>query len=75
MPVVNANSVNPDQTPRSAASDLGLRCLAMSHLWDARHKNVKGKWYVQVNNVDAQTGRTLYMSQCLFFTDNAYNSI
>ena len=22
-----ANSVNPDQTPRSAASDLGLHCL------------------------------------------------
>ena len=43
MPVVNANSVNPDQTPRSAASDLGLHCLPMSHLWDARHKWVKGK--------------------------------
>ena len=38
MPVVNANSVDPDQTPRSAASDLGLHCLPMSHLWDARYK-------------------------------------
>ena len=27
MPVVNANSVDPDQTPRSVASDLGLHCL------------------------------------------------
>ena len=26
MPVVNENSVDPDQTPRSAASDLGLHC-------------------------------------------------
>ena len=43
MPVVNANIVDPDQTPRSAASDLGLQCLPMSHLWDARHKNVKGE--------------------------------
>ena len=25
--VINANSVDPDQTPRSAASDLGLHCL------------------------------------------------
>ena len=25
-----ANSANPDQTPRSAASDLGLHCLPMS---------------------------------------------
>ena len=31
-----ANSENPDQTPRSAASDLGLHCLPMSQKWDAR---------------------------------------
>ena len=31
-----ANSVVPDQTPRSAASDLGLHCLPMSIKWDAR---------------------------------------
>ena len=34
----NANSVDPDQTPRSAASDQGLHCLPMSLLWDARLK-------------------------------------
>ena len=28
--------MDPDQTPRSAASDLGLHCLPMSLLWDAR---------------------------------------
>ena len=33
---LNANNVDPDQTPRSAASDLGLRCLPMSLLWEAR---------------------------------------
>ena len=43
MPVVNANSVDPDQTPHSAASDLGVHCLPVSHLWDARHKWVKGR--------------------------------
>ena len=37
-PVPNVNSVNPDQRPRPAASDLGLHCLPMSLLWDARHK-------------------------------------
>ena len=26
----NINSVDPDQTPRSAVSDLGLRCLPRS---------------------------------------------
>ena len=31
-----ANSEDPDQTPRSAASDLGLHCLPMSPKWDAR---------------------------------------
>ena len=37
----NANSEDPDQTPRSAASDLGLHCLPMSFLWDAMLKWVK----------------------------------
>ena len=38
IPVFNANIVNPDQTPRSAASDLGLHCLQISFLWDASQK-------------------------------------
>ena len=42
----NANSVDPDQTPRSAASDLGLHCLPMSLLWDARLKCVKEQLYL-----------------------------
>ena len=37
----NANSADPDQTPHSVASDLGLHCLPMSPLWDAIHKLVK----------------------------------
>ena len=36
IPLLNANREDPDQTPHSAASDLGLHCLSMSHLWDAR---------------------------------------
>ena len=32
---LNANSVDPNQTPRSVAADLGLHCLPMSLLWDA----------------------------------------
>ena len=41
IPVLTANSVNPDQTPHSAGSDLGLHCLLMSLSRDARHKWVK----------------------------------
>ena len=37
----NANSVDPYQTPRVAASDLALHHLSMSLLWDARLKRVK----------------------------------
>ena len=37
IPVFNAKSVDPDQTPRSVASDLGLHCLHESFLWDSRH--------------------------------------
>ena len=38
IPVFNASSADPDQMPSSVASDLGLNCLSMSLLWDARHK-------------------------------------
>ena len=41
IPILNANSVDPDQTLHSVASDLGLYCLPTSLLWDARHKWVK----------------------------------
>ena len=34
--ILYANSGYPDQTPRFVASDLGLRCLPMSHKKDAR---------------------------------------
>ena len=41
FPLFNANTVDPDQTPRSVASDLGLHCLVMSLLWDAMPKWIK----------------------------------
>ena len=39
MPL-KANSVDPDQTPRIATSDLGLDCLPVSLVWDAGQKLV-----------------------------------
>ena len=50
--VFNANSVDPDQMPRYAASDLGLNCLPMSLLWVARHKSVL---YKEMHNVQIFT--------------------
>ena len=41
IPVFNANRVDPDQTPRSVASDLDLHCLPMSRLWAIRHRLIK----------------------------------
>ena len=38
---MQANSGDPDQTPHSVASDLGLHCLPMSHKKDASHIWVK----------------------------------
>ena len=38
---MQAYSGDPDQTPHSVASDLGLRYLPMSHIKDARHVWVK----------------------------------
>ena len=58
MAVVNANSVDPDQTPRSLASDLGLHCLPMSHLWDTRHGWVK--------TMSELAGKALYLLRKCF---------
>ena len=38
IPICNAYSVDPDQMLHSVGSDLGLHCLLMYLLWDARHK-------------------------------------
>ena len=40
---LTANSVDPDQTPRSASSDLGLHCLPVTLLWYTSLKLVKDK--------------------------------
>ena len=58
---LNANSVDPDQMPHSAASDLGLYCLPMSLLLDARPKSVKfylaiGKWSDSILNEHVHVG-------------------
>ena len=42
----SANSVDPYQTPRITASDLGLHFLPMSHLW----KNGLLSFLVVINN-------------------------
>ena len=39
------NSGDPDQTPHSVASDLGLHYMPMSHKKDARHIWVKMQLY------------------------------
>ena len=46
-PVFNANIVGPDQTPRSAASDLGLNYLQMSPFWNAMYKWVNNKLHLR----------------------------
>ena len=46
IPEINANSVDPDQTPHSAMSGLGLHCLSMSLLQDATRK-----WVDRFENV------------------------
>ena len=38
IPFLNINNIGPDQMPYTAVSDLGLRCLQVPLLWDARHK-------------------------------------
>ena len=44
IPVFNSNSVDPDKTPRSVVSDLGLHCLPIPLFWVSRLKWVSFKY-------------------------------
>ena len=48
---MQANSGDPDQTPHSVASDLGLHYLPMSHKKDARHIWVKCNYFAYLIRV------------------------
>ena len=70
IPVLNANSADPDQMPNSVASDLGLHCLQWSHLWDARLKWVNKSAMIHTineieNNISIRSIFILYGSLCL----------
>ena len=47
IPVLSVIRADPDQTPRSAVSDLDLHCLPMSFIWDARCKWINWKALAQ----------------------------
>ena len=58
---LNANCVDSDQMPHSVASDLGLHCLPLTLLWDARLKWVKGNGYTPKR--DHCPGSIFFLSQ------------
>ena len=57
---MQANSGDPDETPHSVASDLGLHCLPISNKKEARLKWVKSVFY----NFHLQLS---FMNACLTF--------
>ena len=65
--VLNVNSTlagtaDPDLTPQIAASDLGLQCLSISHLYDSRHKWVYDSRHKWVNVPYFHADNNLFIS-------------
>ena len=56
---LNANRLDPDQTPPSAASDQDLRCLSMFLLWNARNKELNP--YMVIWEVDKMKTKSLVL--------------
>ena len=58
-----ANSGEPDQTPHSAASDVVLHCLRMSHKKDARLRWVQASFIFQISikNDKSRNMRSQYL--------------
>ena len=80
IPVFNANSLDPDQTPRFAASDLGLDGLPMSYLWGARHKWVEElsmelKWTRSNVRTRARCSYTVHVCYNLQVTGHLKSSV
>ena len=48
--VINANNVDPDQTPGSVASDLGLHCLSVFILWEASNNTACTNTHTALSN-------------------------
>ena len=51
MVEISANSGDPDQTPRSAASDQGLHCLQVTRLGDSSLQRINNARLV-TNSID-----------------------
>ena len=49
---MQANSGDPDQTPHSVASDLGLHYLPVYHKKDARHYGLKCNYFAYLIRVE-----------------------
>ena len=65
-----ANSGNPDQTRRSAASDLGLHCLSITLLRVSRLQWVSDSIKMQIPSVDAsvvKNGKLYYIYSIVSF--------
>ena len=60
-----ANSGEPDQTPRSAASDLGLHCLPITLLWVSRLQ-----WVNSVETLDNKVKALIGQFSCALGPSN-----
>ena len=54
----HSNSVEPDQTPHFVTSGLGLHCLPMSLVLDARHKWINSLFIIVLHCSHLQTVQT-----------------
>ena len=62
MPVVNANSVDPDQTPHSAFSDLGIHCLLGTN--GLREIYAIKNGLLEVKTKSAQSDKSSHLAPC-----------
>ena len=70
------NSVDPDQTPRSAASDLGLHCLLRSVYPNTRSKYVYPVMSLcQINSVHDKSRKIVPFRLCLRAFEVGYSLI
>ena len=69
MAKIFTNSGDPDQMPRSAASDLGLHCLPSTLLQVSRLQFYSDKYTMSLTyyDINFQSANTFFLQQTLLF--------
>ena len=68
-----ANSGDPDQTPHSVTSDLGLHCLPITHLGVSQLQWIKNVSYISFHGEIRKKYHFFWLKKCAGYVGKCYH--